>query len=73
MNESDLSGNALYYICVSFGLILIFVTLIFYMLETFFQYPSYMEEYGIWIGFEAFFLALLSMIVLVHRDKKMMN
>lgn len=70
MDDFDLIGNSLYYVCLFFGLILIFETLLFYILETVFQYPSYISQYGFWIGFVAFFLALLSMVVLVLRDKK---
>jgi hypothetical protein len=70
MNDFDLVGNSLFYFGVSFGLILIFEVMILYILEMFFQYPNYMDQYEFWIGMEAFFLALLSMIVLVYRDKK---
>lgn len=69
MNESDKIGNLLYYMGVSFSLILIFETLLFYIIEMVFHYPSFMEEYGIWMGFEAFFLAVLSTSILDWHDK----
>ena len=73
MSDFDFIGNALYYFGSSFGLILIFETLVLYILETVFHYPSYTSQYGLWMGILAYFLALLSMFVLVHRDKKFMD